>query len=321
MNERTESTMVWPPEPRRPHPDWDGFEQALVSTLSVLKDEFLILSAKSSGRYVQLHVSPADGVHAEAVGNAYLAEGKKLTEAQVASLVAMGWLTPTRAPDAPPPVPEGSPNFFRKFASPFSCSEVAHFVVRTLAEVHQVPGPDGLEYKSFDEPGTAVFLPALRIDVAPETAPKPKPKPKPVRRKVSPFARLRYLVLHAARQGSGLGSLEYDDNGWLTVPIGDRMGFVKPHENPHYVRVHLHLRSNVEADEALLARIHQINARLPLARVIYTEGSVYLGVDFPAVPFLPSHLSQAITALAQVADDVEKDIAAPAADPVEPTVN
>ena len=36
-----------------------------------------------------------------------------------------------------------------------------------------------------------------------------------------------------------------------------------------------------------------------------------LGVDFPAIPFRPEHLAQAVTALAQLADAVLKDIRAP----------
>jgi hypothetical protein len=34
-------------------------------------------------------------------------------------------------------------------------------------------------------------------------------------------------------------------------------------------------------------------------------------VDFPAIPFRPEHLAQAVTALAQLADAVLKDIRAP----------
>jgi hypothetical protein len=315
MNERTETPVARPPEPRPPHADWAVFEEALTSTLSVLKDEILVLSARTGGCYVQLHVSAASGVHAEAVSNAYLSEREKLSAEQVAALLSLGWT----APRPGTPAPASPSNFVREFARPFSCAEVAHLLVRTLADVHRVPAPDGLEYRAFDEPGKAVYLPALRLPRA-EARPR-KARPRRARRKTSPFQRLRHLVRQAARLGSGLGSLDYDDGGWLTVPVGGRTGYIQPHLNPTYVRVHLHLRSGVEADGDRLARFHAVNARLPLARLVFTDGNVYLGVDFPAVPFVPAHLHQAITALAQVADAVERDLGVPQAEPRAPAVN
>ncbi len=317
MNQRTEPPVAWPPEPRPPHPDWGAFEQALVSTLSVMKDEFLILSVKATGRYVQLHVSPADGVHAEAVSNDYLPENDRLTAEQVTALGDLGWTMPTPAPDGSGP--KAVSNFVRTFPSPFSCAEVARLVVRTLAEIHHATGPDALEYKAFDEPGTTVYLPALRLNLVQESPTRPRPRR--TRRPVGPFDRLKRELLRAARQATGLGSLEYDENGWINLPIGNRMGFARASATPTYVRVHLHLRAGLEADEELLARLHAVNGNLPLVRVVVLEGIVDLGVDFPAEPFVPAHLQQAMSALARMADDVEKDLFGPQAPAEAPATN
>jgi hypothetical protein len=81
------------------------------------------------------------------------------------------------------------------------------------------------------------------------------------------------------------------------------------------------LRANVHPDEKFLARMHEVNSCLPMVRVIYRGGSVFLGVDFHAVPFRPEHLAQAVTAIAQLADAVLKDIRAPGDDAAATVVN
>ena len=304
MNERTAiSAPSSIPGTTEPLTGWAAFERDLALTLSVLKDEFLVISSKAGNRFVQFNARPDKSVVAETVSNAYLEPGEKLDEPQVTALAAMGWLAPVRAPEEPPA--KGSPNFFREFPAPFSCSEIARLATRTLSEVHHLPGPEALEYHAFDDPGHPVTLPGLHLDRAPRQAPKAKPVSK--RRSSGPFARLRAEVLAAAREASGFGALEYDADGDLAIPVGRRMGWVRPYQKPFYVRVFCHLLE-VEADDELTERIHEVNSRLPLARVIYKAGNLYLGVDFPAAPFHAAHLSQAVTALASLADDVLNDL-------------
>jgi len=311
MNERTVHEVAnESPAALAPLSGWEAFEQALAAALSVLADESLIVSARVGNRFVQFNACPDEGVFCESVSNAYLDPAEKLDEGQVAALLSLGWAGPTHAPDSPSPVsaPKGSPNFFREFPNPYACAEIAHFAVRTLTEVLRIPSPDDLEYKAFDDSGHGVTFPVLPID--PVQAPPPRAKAPPKRKGPTEFARLRARVLAAARDGSGLGSLEYDDDGDLQISIGSRTGWIRPCERPFYVRVHVHLLANVEADEEFLARMHEVNSRLPMARVIYKGGSAFLGVDFPAVPFRPEHLNQAVTTLARLADEVLKEIRA-----------
>jgi hypothetical protein len=309
-----------PPTPQPSLPTWNAFERALSFALSVLADESLIVSAKEGNRYVQFHACPDEGVFCEAVSNAYLDPAEKLDDGQLAALLALGWSAPTRAPGSPSPAPtpKGSPNFFREFPIPYACSEIARFAVRTLTEVLRIPSPDDLEYRAFDVSGHGVTFPVLPVDPAPAPPPRAKAPPKP--RGPTEFAKLRAKVLAAARSGSGLGSLKYEDGG-LQVPIGSRPGWIRPFEDPFYVRVHVQLLTNVHADEKFLARMHEVNGRLPMVRVIYRGGSVFLGVDFPAVPFRPEHLAQAVTALAHLADGVLGDIRAPGDEAAATAVN
>ena len=308
------------PAPSAPLASWEAFEKALASALSVLANESLVVSARVRNRFVQFYACPDDGVFCESVSYAYLDPAEKLDDGQLAALLALGWSSPTHAPDSPSPVsaPRKSPNFYREFPNPYACSEIARLAVRTLTEVHRIPSPDDLQYKAFDDSGHGVTFPVLPIDPAP--APPPRAKVPKKRRGPTEFARLRAKVLTAARDGSGLASLEYED-GTLQISIGSRTGWIRPFADPFYVRVHVQLLANVHADEEFLARMHEVNSRLPMVRVIYRNGSVFLGVDFPAVPFRPEHLTQAVTALSQLADAVLKDIRAPGVEPPGTVVN
>lgn len=62
MNERTVQSAVNELSPPPAHtPGWEAFEAALTSALSVLDEEYLVVSAREGHRFVQFHVSPADG--------------------------------------------------------------------------------------------------------------------------------------------------------------------------------------------------------------------------------------------------------------------
>lgn len=319
MDERTAaSSPAAPGTAPAPPSGWEAFERALASALSVLRDEFLILSARPGNRYVQFHAGVEDGVFAECVSDAYLEEAGKLDAGQLAALLSLGWSPPTHAPDGTRPdgVARGSPNHFRHLPPPCSFPEIARLAVRTLTEVLRVERPAELTYRAFDEDGHTLTLPVLPIEPRPERTPAKEPPPRA--RGQSPFARLRARVLAAARSGSGLGSLAYED-GVLQISIGNRVGWIRPFEEPFFVRVHVHLLSDVEGDEPLLSRIHELNARFPVARVIYSGRSVFLGVDFPALPFRAEHLAQAVATVARLGDEVVTELRAPGA--TAPSVN
>lgn len=309
MNQRTQTRPPANPRAAPPHrPGWESFESNLASTLPVLKDECLVISSREGNRFVQFSADPQRGLFAETVSNGFLPTPERLDDGQVTALLALGWSAPTHDPDAsaPVPPPQGSPNFFRHFPSPVSAPEAARVAVRTLAEVHRLSGPEALEYRAFDGAGTPVVLPALHI-AATAAAEPPRRKRTPRRRRL-PFDRLKAQVLRATRTSTGLGSLEYDDDGTLPIAVGNRPGIVQPFESPHFVRVYVSLAGGVDGDEALLARMHEMNSRLSLARVIYTDGSIYLAVDFPAVPFHADHVGQAIGAIVRVVDRVARDL-------------
>jgi hypothetical protein len=285
--------------------EWISFEQGLAAALSILKDEeTLILSSRTGHRFVQFLACREKGVFSETVSNGYLGPAEKLTDAQVASLLALSWVAPTHAPDSPAPVhmPKGSPNFFREFPNPVSTEAIARIAVQTLADVHHIPDPAALTYRAFDLAGRDILLPALQIDRAGE----PPRKPRKVR---SPIQRLRARVLTLAREAVGDLSLAFDKEGDLAVRIGSRPGFIRIREEPTVVRVYTRLARPEHPDEDLLALLHRMNARMTLARLVLADGSIFLAVDLPGAPFQPVHLTQAMLGMAAIADDVAHDLA------------
>jgi len=295
-----------------PPAGWETFEQELAAALGLLKDEILVVAAKAGNRFVQFNVQSAFGLRAEAVSNAYLEEAERLDDARVADLLALGWSPPTHAPEdaAPRRRSGGSPNFFRDFPSPVPCAEVARLAVRTLAEVLQVPAPGSLEYKAFDREGHAVLLPALGVARVPPPRPRPAPRPS------AAFRALRRSLRSAVRRLAADETIGFDRDGDLPLPVAGRPGFAKALQRPLLVRLFCLLVPDVEGDEALLRRLHDLNARLPLVRLVLSNGAVFAAVDFPADPFHLAHLAIARAFLERVVNDLERDLrAAPAPGP------
>src|SRR5512137_500064 len=176
---------------------WELLEAGLAAALAVLGDEMLVLSARTGTRYVQFASSAGQGLLVETGSNAFLGEREKLDVGQLAALLGLGWSQPTHAPGASEPVPDGSPNHFRRWRTPVPFADVARLAVRTLVEVLRVGNPGELRYEAFDADGHLVTLPGLGIARVP--APARRPGKAPQRAAGSAFARLRTRVRAAAR--------------------------------------------------------------------------------------------------------------------------
>jgi len=74
------------------------------------------------------------------------------------------------------------------------------------------------------------------------------------------------------------------------------------------VRVYTRLARPKNPDQALLALLHRMNARMTLARLVLADGSIFLAVDLPGAPFQPAHLTQAMLGIAAISDAVARDL-------------
>ena len=81
---------------------------------------------------------------------------------------------------------------------------------------------------------------------------------------------------------------------------------MKALEKPLAVRCFCLLASGVEVDEPFLRRVHDLNLRLTLARLVLVKGSVFAAIDIPADPFHAAHLAVARAVLEAVANDARR---------------
>ena len=305
--DRSVSTVEVPAGGRNSPPaGWDAFERSLAAALATLRDEVLVVSTRKGSRYVQFNVRASSGLRAECVSNAYLEEGERLDEAQVAALTALGWSPPTCAPEelASGAGAGRSPNFHRSFPFPVPWEAVARLAVRTLADVLRVEGA-ALEYKSFDRAGRPVLLPGLRL---PETPPAPRPAPPRPSAAPAPVRSLRRRLLAAARTLSGDGTLDFDRDGDVLIPTGNRTVYARPCESPPLVRVFTEVAGHFPGSEEFQRAVHEINARLWLVRLVVANGIVFAAVDLPAAPLQAAHLAHACEALDAVAGNVAREL-------------
>ena len=271
---------------------WVELENNLAAALRSLEDDSLVIGVKGSSRYVQFANQSDYGLRAETVSNAHLAPAEQLDPARLKALTALGWLQPTHADRGNLKWPAGSPNFFHDFLNPPDCAAAAKLVLRTLAEILDVPNPNRLEYTAFDERGRPVLLPALGLGGAPQA--------KPPRRELE-LSRLRSQVLAAMRRITHDTELALDEDGDVPVPL-------RVFDEPRFVRVYCGLVPDLGDDEGILRRVHEINAGLPLARLLVLHGSVFIALDVPASPLVAAHVVQACALVQNIADEVSREL-------------
>lgn len=298
-------------QPRSPRPrSWPAFERTLATTIGSLDREFLVLDVKGTGRYVQVHARAREGLRAEAVSNAWLAERDRLDPDRLASLAALGWSPPTEAP-AEQRGGGGSPNHHRDFPAPIAADEVAHLLVETLSGPFGARGPGGLAYRAFAASGGELQLPALGLMQRPAVARRDRRRPARAPEPEPAEARVRRAVLAELRGGTGAEELEFDRDGDAILDVEGVRCCVRVIPSPLVVRVYAALELEIPPGSELSARVHELNAQLFLARIVVTaDEHAFVSADLPAAPFLPEHLRAALEAVAELAPAVERALRA-----------
>ena len=207
---------------------WPPFAQKLATVLATLnEDQFLVILAKRSNRFVQFAGQGASGVRAESVSNQYLPRSEQLDAQQIARLKELGWQTPTGTAESSTPErdPDGSPNYFVEFASPVPFAALADLAVRTLVDVLRVPYPGFLEYEAFDADQNSIIHPELGLKRATRTTPTDK------------LADVADRLLATIKEATGIADLAFDDDGDIQVRYGSMAAFIRPVGDPPYVRI------------------------------------------------------------------------------------
>ena len=149
---------------------WSTFAKRLASVLYGLSEgQFLILSHKVTGLYIQFSLQNECELRLETISNHFRERQQKLAKAEIELLISQGWEAPTRSPKVQKKkTPNGSPNYFIDIST--DCYKVADYfstavlVVQTLVNIIGAAKPVDLEYESFGLFGSEQKIPKLGID-------------------------------------------------------------------------------------------------------------------------------------------------------------
>ena len=166
---RADPTEDLTPNQKRFYKAWTDFGWGLMQVLGTLEeDEYLIINLKGINRFVQFAGLGAHGMRVEAVSNFYLPEAKQLGEAQLDTMLKLGWNAPCNLPDEFGHEPVGSPNYFLDLPQLVDIRHVASLAVSTLLGPLDADHPLDLEYRSFAESGEGIRWPTLKLRRAPD---------------------------------------------------------------------------------------------------------------------------------------------------------
>jgi len=291
-------------ESHEPRTTWADLERGLAATLPALGQAHLVISTEVGNHYVQFAADPEDGLRAEVVSNAFLEPDLRHTSSQMAALLELGWNKPTHPPDAPKGVrvEHGSPNYYLDFKPPVPWDEIARLAVKTL-QVIGVAEPSALEYTAWDDQDRPLSLPALRLNSRTPRPVRHRPKsapsrPAPKASKLPPAVQeAKAKLLAAVRVFSANNSLKYDDDGEVPLRIGASHGWARFVEQPLVVKLYCVMARDVEKSEALLRRLHEINAEWLIVRLVLAGHTIYAAADFCADPFCVEHFTSCCSAL------------------------
>ncbi|WP_045221904.1 T3SS (YopN, CesT) and YbjN peptide-binding chaperone 1 [Desulfonatronum thioautotrophicum] len=277
---------------------WTAFGQKLAQVLEGLQeDQYLIICAKQSNRYIQFAGQGLHGLRMETTSNHYLDQSEQLTEHQIALLLENGWKTPTRPPEtAPEDDPEGSPNFFIDHPLPVAYKTVADLVVRTFDQILRVTHPAWLEYEAFDSDRNSLAFPTLGV-----------------KRRIRPADQdpdqMRQRLLSMVQECMGLRDLSFDQDGDIALRVGTAIVFIRYQADPPLVQIHSPLVSGIESSPGLFGRLNELNKRCGFLHFFFDQGRVVAIADVHASPFTADHVVWVLKAFCGIVDNVDDLIA------------
>ena len=280
--------------PRRVSKAWQPFADKLAGVLANLaEDQFLVVCAKRSNRFVQFAAQGAFGMRAEAVCNRYLPAADQLQPADVAALQEIGWRVPTGLPKeaTPDKDPDGSPNYFIDAPAPVSFAALSALATRTLVEALGVRHPGRLEYHSFDSRRNSLVWPALGLKRASES---------------EPTTRTPQLLLATLQAETSIADLDFDADGDVSIRYGSVLVWIRVTGEPPQVRLLAALLRDVEESPELLARLNGLNAAVGRTLFFADQDCVFATMHVPAAPYIADHVVQGLKEFCRLTDGIDE---------------
>jgi len=273
---------------------WTAFAENLAQVLAGLQeDQYLIISAKQSNRYIQFAGQGMHGLRMETTSNHYLENSEQLGEHQIAMLVDNGWNKPTRPPETlPKDNPEGSPNFFIDYPLPVAYKSVVDLVIKTFDAILRVTHPAWLEYDAFDADRNSLAFPALGVKRRARSADQDPEQ-------------MRHRLLATVQEFTGLADLAVDQDGDIALQVGTAIVFIRYQPDPPLVQLHSPLVSEIKASPGLFLRLNELNKRCGFLHFFFDQGRVIAVADIHAAPFIAEHVSWILKTFCEIVDDVD----------------
>jgi hypothetical protein len=269
--------------------DWPLFTENLRLVLAGLEeDQFLILTVKRTGQFVQFAGQGSFGMRCETSSNEFISKAAHMDDTQLTLMGKLGWTPPTGKLDEATPEndPDGSPNFHIDCPVPQNLSEIAQRTTDTFTVALRVPHPGFLEYEAFDSDDQQLNFPVLGLK----------------RTQHQVHVDIETLVgglLSTLQAITGIEDLEFDDDGDIGLTRDDLPVFVRFAGSTPHVRFHTPLLLNIEQSPELLSALNALNA-IDSLHVFHREGTLVAFLDIPATPLVPEHI---ISGLQKFCDD------------------
>lgn len=263
--------------------DWPLFTENLRSILAGLEeDQFLILTVKRTGQFVQFAGQGSFGMRCETASNEFVSKAGQLDDLQLTMMTTLGWAPPTGTLDEATPEndPDGSPNFHIDCPAPLNFAEIAHRVTDTLTQALRVPHPSFLEYEAFDSEDKQLNFPSLGLKRTQLQAP-------------FDIEMLVDSLLATLQAITGIEDLEFDDDGDIGLTRNELPVFVRFAGSTPHVRFHTPLLLDVEESPELLSALNSLNS-IDSLHVFLREGTLIAFLDIPATPLVPEHVNSGL---------------------------
>lgn len=278
---------------------WTAFTVALATAIEELPEDSdleLVLDPTATGTGAAVYdvtVSRLknDELHADATSNATLPDGVTLDRTTIAHLIALGW--------QPPGAVEGAGERFGIRVSISEAEALAEIITRTFREMYNAPHPAFLTY-DFTGDTEAPTLATARLAPAVVSAPEPRA----ITAEASGLGSVVREVV-AAMLRTEPERLSVDDNGEISVRAGSAMVFIKVTERPAVVDVYSPLLTEVDPNERVYRELSELTQRLPIGRLYYLSGTIWVSVPVYGRDFQPTHLMLAVESMTRLADDLD----------------
>jgi len=295
---------------------WASFEGHLTTTLARLIDhQVVVLDLPSAYRgselrgaapYIQFTGYDAgERLRGEVSSDAFLDPHHQLVADQIVLLDQLGWLPPTFAPGEQPD--QGSPNYWADLPTSES-ADFARMAVTTARSVFGVPHPSFLAATGF---GTreGVEDPEVELGIPLEEEAHPAVAELADLVQPSSHGHLRELVDESLALLLGARPA-HDADDDIPIPSGSAIVFVRVAQDAPVVELFAPLLKDVHGTPLTLERLNNLNKTYRFVTFTWRAGQVLAASSIWCAPFVSDLLHQAVTALMEVADEVDDRLVA-----------